>query len=1400
MLSQRQQKREGKTKRKKDREHRKKASHTRASHAANAALRGKNKAGAPLGGGAAGAAGRLYLKRGEKEVIFDVLDSLDRLQARRDATTDGAATGARAAAAAAAAAAATTASGNQKAPTAAAAPQADAVRNPALPETKVWTTKDVRKLEKRRNKQERSLAKEIKADKKAAQASAKVKARAARRAVDPASKNVRVELTTVHKSGEKKTVVVPRGADLKDLLKTAKGKFNRKPNKLKKPTRAFLVETNAKGEKWVEEMKDTQSMCDGDVIMVTEKDAVPGGFASSADAGVPDDEKCQHDDNKKSKKDKKGKKSKKSKKSKSKNKSQDDQGDAAAAASSSSGDETSPAHVSLAQDDKTSTTVMSKVQRMRRAYKRYCRQDDRQGQSSERPDRSSAVAAEQEFLVARAISMQDSTKFNAMQKVRRSLPCGARRDTILDAINNHSVVVISGETGCGKTTQIPQFILEHAVQSGVGGSCQIICTQPRRISAIGVSTRVAAERDEKIGDVIGYQIRLDRRVSRHTHLTFCTTGILLRRLTGDPDLSGITHIVLDEVHEREILSDFLLILLRDLIRTRRPDLKIVLMSATINADLFAKYFSAEEMLTVTASGDRGGESNMSSSSSSFSSSSSSSSSKRKSKKSPKDQKNRKNKDNGPEQKSASDAAVAPCTPCPCLHIPGRTFPVTRYSLEDIVETLQYRNVPSHHQRRPDASTSIDTRGPRRSPSGASYRDATLRIVDSMDQSRINYDLIARVVENVCNKKFSVHNDGTASTDSSNLPPAKDDDATAILIFMPGLGEITRMCQILRERSDAIGRDGMTALIVPLHGSLTSREQTRVFSRPPAGVRKIVVSTNIAETSVTIDDIVCVIDSGRVKEIQYNETSNCPALVETWVSKASARQRQGRAGRVRPGLCFQMFSQPQHDALLDFQVPEIKRKPLEDLILQIRLLQLDEGTSPTAFLQRAIEAPSISAIDNALSVLREMGALSNDNEGGAEVSSKNELTPLGFHLANLPVGVKLGKLLLFGCLFRCIEPVLTIAAAMSCRSPFMSPQNAREDARRAKLAFAQHQSDLLTIARAFQCWEMVRGRNRGRGESSGSSSSSSSSSSNVRGTGNASAPSPTYKHTRDFCRDYFLNDNGMTMIANMREQFRRQLRGIGFLRPEATGATGSDAGLASPMLSLFGNEELEGECNGNGRDVGILRSVICAALYPNVVCIRRTDTRGYSGNRRNKERYTTRTEEVHVHPGSVNFKGSLKKEAWLVYNEKQMTTRMYMYDTNVVTPYMLFLWGGDVTFSYADEVIRVDNWIEFKSTAEAFTLFKRLRAEIQRTLALRIENPNSDTAAQDERIVIDAVSVLLGSERDAGLLDVGMIGKMRASAPEKKNGGCSNNRTGQKRRKGRREGGQVHEQSFNIDSI
>lgn len=226
----------------------------------------------------------------------------------------------------------------------------------------------------------------------------------------------------------------------------------------------------------------------------------------------------------------------------------------------------------------------------------------------------------------------------AMRSARARLPAAREAGSVLAALRQSRVVVVSGETGCGKTTQVPQFILDDADAAGVGARCNIVVTQPRRLAAVGVATRVAAERGERLGATVGYSVRLESRRSAATRLLFCTTGVLLRRLHADPELCGVSHVVVDEVHERSVDSDFVLVVLRALL-DRRPALRLVLMSATINADLFATYFAAQAKPRA--------------------------------------------------HPGLGEASCAVPAPAPLVHIPGLTFPVEDHFLEDIMATAGY---------------------------------------------------------------------------------------------------------------------------------------------------------------------------------------------------------------------------------------------------------------------------------------------------------------------------------------------------------------------------------------------------------------------------------------------------------------------------------------------------------------------------------------------------------------------------------------------------------------------------------------------------------------------------------------------------------------------------------------
>ena len=405
-------------------------------------------------------------------------------------------------------------------------------------------------------------------------------------------------------------------------------------------------------------------------------------------------------------------------------------------------------------------------------------------------------------------NVDSARQFQQMLDQRSKLPAYKMRDQLLSAIRQNQVTVISGDTGCGKTTQVPQLVLDDLIMNNRGAEANIIVTQPRRISAIGASERIAAERCEKIGQTVGYSIRLESKKSNKTRLLLCTTGVLLRRLQCDPDLASVSHVFVDEVHERDLNTDFLLIILKNLLQ-RRKSLKLILMSATLNADRFSAYF-----------GD-----------------------------------------------------------CPTVSIPGRAQPVKEYRLEDALQmtghviTQRSDCAKKGSQKAKDESLS-------KSELKRLYPKFDQNVIDSLfavDETITNYELLAELLQFIC----------------TNLEDG------AILVFLSGMKEITTAIEALLKIP--YFQDSSNVVIHPLHSSLSSAEQTAIFQRPPNGKRKIVISTNIAETSITIDDVVFVVDTGRVKENRYDDLNQMPTLTECWASKASAKQRRGRAGRVKPGM-------------------------------------------------------------------------------------------------------------------------------------------------------------------------------------------------------------------------------------------------------------------------------------------------------------------------------------------------------------------------------------------------------------------------------------------------------------------------------------------------------------------
>jgi len=531
----------------------------------------------------------------------------------------------------------------------------------------------------------------------------------------------------------------------------------------------------------------------------------------------------------------------------------------------------------------------------------------------------------------------DTVSYKKMQQSRRDLPIYDYKQEILQAFEHNQILIVCADTGAGKSTQVPSYILEHHLSNGA--DVNILVTQPRRISAISIARRVSSELGEGKDDLgtarslIGYAIRLESKTSSSTRITFATTGVLLRMLQDSADLDHLDCLILDEVHERTMDLDLLFIALKRL-RQRRSTLKIVLMSATVNAGKFSSYF-----------------------------------------------------DNAP-----------------ILDIPGRTFPVEVKFLEDAVEDTLGIQVGSDRKvngnETPDGAPDSDEAGMSEGESLGldQYSPATRRALSQYDHLRIDYDLIVKLATAIATKpKFVQY-------------------SSAILIFMPGIGEIRRLYNLL-----VTSRDFSSGWVIHmLHSSFSIQELEQAFAIPQAGLRKIVIATNIAETGITIPDVTAVIDTCKEKVMRFDERRQLSRLTEGLIARASARQRRGRAARVREGLCFHLVTRHRFEQKMPEQAaPEMLRLSLQDPILRVKIWNLGPAEE---VLAAAIDPPSSKNVRRALMKLQDAGA----------IDTKEKLTPLGGLLAKLPLDVALGKMAVFGVVFQCL--VVTLSIRQNCANP------------------------------------------------------------------------------------------------------------------------------------------------------------------------------------------------------------------------------------------------------------------------------------------------------------------------------------------------------------------------------
>ena len=961
-----------------------------------------------------------------------------------------------------------------------------------------------------------------------------------------------------------------------------------------------------------------------------------------------------------------------------------------------------------------------------------------------------------------------------IQRKRAALPVDEFKVQILDAVARNQVVLVAGATGCGKTTQVPQYLIDDAWGNGRGAT--IMCTQPRRISAVTVSERVANERGENIGaGSVGYQIRLETKASADCALMFCTNGVLLRRLTSpgaDKMLESLSHIVIDELHERDLFADFLTIVLRGVL-ARHRHLRLVLMSATVREDLFSDYFGGcpvirvpgythpvadyhlEDILSLVGYGGGGGGGGVH------------------------DFVHAATADPDSPEGQAVQAAVM------------RAFlEGTDESFGSLLDTVRGVGAAggfderalvgvAHAQTGATALMAAAGKGrhvevsqligmgadpTQRSRDGSSPADWARRfghedIAQTLDAAE---DEIRRLsaMENASAQmsQYQIQADPDEvdlqlaqelihwilTHRAGEMQTAHGGPAGAVLVFLPGWNEISQLRDNLA--ADPRFSDG-TTLVLPLHSMVPPQDQKRVFQRPPRGVRKVVLATNIAETAVTIDDVVFVVDSGRLKEKSYDAHTGVSTLQAAWISRASAQQRRGRAGRVRPGECYRLYSTARMSSFADFQLPEMQRSPLEELCLQVRMLAeasslggergggaaaVGMGQGSTAeFLLQAVEPPIPQAISQAVALLQDIGAM-KDDEG---------LTRLGRHLGEMPVHPRVGKMLLYATLLGVLDPVLTVACASAYRSPFVvSVDGGREGGRAARRGFSDEAgggSDHLAVARAFVGWEQARARGGGGGE-------------------------------RQFNTRNSLSGATLNMLRGMRQQLVSAL---------------SSRGLVRNLRDASGNA-------GAG---SLVRAVLAVGMYPLMGRLLVPGAGQQAGGGMKATLATLRGEKVKIHPHSVNCKlhdqvprtgpdGAGKPAPVLVCFDDitRGESQMYVKESTVVSAAALVLVAASLTVealppvdlpdhdptdpsdaanaaaardvaqreqdASGEAVLVADDWLKFRVPLAVLSQLACLRIRLARAFAAKVRRPDGALPVELDAALRTAAAVLA---RDGG---------------------------------------------------
>ena len=515
---------------------------------------------------------------------------------------------------------------------------------------------------------------------------------------------------------------------------------------------------------------------------------------------------------------------------------------------------------------------------------------------------------------------QQDAKRAQIAEFRKNLPIYGYRQKIMDTLEKDKLLVLVGDTGSGKSTQIPQYMLEDGYAAK--GTKRVVCSQPRRVAAMSLASRVATERGVALGGAVGYKVRFDEKVSMHTELVYMTDGMLLREYASDPMLSSISAVIIDEAHERGTHTDVLLGLLRETFRSRLDTddpLRLVVASATLHASKFVSYMGDAEL----------------------------------------------------------------------LHVKGRVFPISVFYAQ-------------------------------RTPS----------------------DYVQAAAETAMRLHLS--------------EPLGD-----ILIFLTGQDEIETCEKEIRARLETVQHIVREAIILPLYASLPAAQQRKIFFPTPENARKIVLCTNIAETSLTIDGIVYVVDCGFCKMNWYDPKTDTERLIVVPISRAAAEQRKGRCGRTQPGKCYRLYTKSTLSDMQPVVVPEIQRTNIAHIVLELKALGIEN------FLDfEWLDAPQKDFILQAFASLFSLRALSADGE----------LTPDGEQMAAFPLDPKLGKCLVRSTALGCAKQMTVIAALFSVSEAnlFVTPHGdfLRKQARQVHEEYKSMKDDVRMLVHIFDSWTVA----------------------------------------------------------------------------------------------------------------------------------------------------------------------------------------------------------------------------------------------------------------------------------------------------------------------------------------